>query len=210
MGRFIDRTSLRYGRLVVLRRFESGPASGGKRVRWICACDCGAETVVTGHALQRGETKSCGCYQRESTGDRHRKHGASRSPTHNSWRAMKARCLDPANEKYPAYGGSGVRVCSRWMEYENFAADMGDRPPKTTLDRIDPSGDYQPSNCRWASAKTQSENRRGIGHLWKGRIRTIADIARLENLPRTSLQKRVRHYGDPIEIAVRRLRSVPR
>ena len=210
MGQFIDRANHRYGRLTVLERLEDGPASNGRRVKWLCVCDCGSSAVVTGHALQRGDTTSCGCFQRHSTSLRSKTHGQSRSRTHNSWRAMKARCLDPNNSKYPSNGGRGVKVCDRWLDYENFVADMGDRPQKMTLDRIDPNGDYAPENCRWASAKTQSENRRGIGHFWLGRIRTIADIARLEGIPRTSLQKRVRHYGDSIEAAVTRIKQINR
>lgn len=210
MGKFIDRTGLRYGMLTVVARKEAGPASNGRRVQWVCLCDCGSHCVTTGHALAAGHTTSCGCYQRESTSLRARTHGKSRSATHNSWRAMKERCLNPANLKFPEYGGRGIKVCERWMKYEGFAADMGDRPAKMTLDRINPNGNYEPSNCRWASAKTQAENRRGIGRMWKGTVRTIADIARLEGLPRTSLQKRVKHYGETVEDAVKHLKSIQR
>lgn len=210
MGQFVDRTGTRYGRLVVLRRDDTGPASKGRRVRWLCACDCGSQVSVTGHGLQRGDTRSCGCLKREEVGARFRVHGSSRSATHNSWRAMKERCLSPSHEKFADYGGRGIEVCDRWLSFENFAADMGDRPARMTLDRIDPNGNYEPGNCRWASAKTQAENRRGIGHMWQGQIRTVADIARLTGLPRTSLQKRIRTYGDTVEEAVAHLSAYPR
>lgn len=208
MGKLVDRAGTRYGRLMVIDRADDGPASKGKRVKWRCQCDCGEIVVKTGHSLASGYARSCGCLQRETIGSLRRTHGSSRSPTHNSWRAMKARCMDPLNDKFPMYGGRGIRVCERWMDFENFASDMGDRPAKMTLDRIDPNGDYEPANCRWASAKTQSENRRGIGHYWRGKKRTIADIARLEGIPRTSLQKRVKTYGDTIEAAVSHLKHL--
>jgi hypothetical protein len=121
---------------------------------------------------------------------------------------MKERCLNPEHWKFADYGGRGITVCESWMQYEAFASDMGDRPAKMTLDRIDPNGNYEPSNCRWASAKTQAENKRGIGHMWKGQKRTVADIARLEGLPRTSLQKRIKTYGDAVEDAVRHLKAI--
>jgi len=131
-----------------------------------------------------------------------------RTPTYDSWRAMRGRCLDPKNEKFPEYGGRGISICARWESFEAFYLDMGERPPKKTLDRVDVDGNYEPGNCRWASAKTQSENRRGVGHFWRGAKRTIADIARLEGLPRTSLQKRVKVYGDTVEAAVARLKAL--
>lgn len=192
----------------MLERDKTIPPKRGTRVRWLCACDCGKVTSVTGHELQSGDTTSCGCYRRDKTAAMRLIHGMSRTPTHNSWRAMRSRCLDPKNEKFSEYGGRGIQVCERWASFEAFYLDMGERPPKKTLDRIDPSKGYYPQNCRWASAKTQAENRRGVGHMWKGQIRTVADIARLEGVPRTSLQKRIKVYGDAVDAAVIRLRSL--
>jgi hypothetical protein len=83
-----------------------------------------------------------------------------KSRTYNSWAAMKERCLNPHNSKYSEYGGRGISVCERWMQFKNFLQDMGKRPRGKTLDRIDPDGGYSPDNCRWSTAKQQRCNQR--------------------------------------------------
>jgi hypothetical protein len=92
------------------------------------------------------------------------KHGLSQTPEYKSWSMMRARCLNPNYDGYPNYGGKGVTICSRWVNsFERFLEDMGSRPDGTSLDRIDPYGNYEPGNCRWASASVQSSNRRAHG-----------------------------------------------
>ena len=95
-----------------------------------------------------------------------RRRGRGRSPTKISYRCMKDRCLNPGAANYPYYGGRGITICERWLGengYENFLADMGERPRGKTLDRIDPELGYSPSNCKWATAKEQVQNRRADG-----------------------------------------------
>jgi hypothetical protein len=86
------------------------------------------------------------------------------SPEHNSWRAMRKRCYYEGQHNYPAYGGRGITVCDRWNDpktgFESFVMDMGNRPEGMTLDRIDPDGNYEPDNCRWATDEIQRQNRR--------------------------------------------------
>ena len=88
------------------------------------------------------------------------KHGYWQTRTYHTWEQMKQRCLNPKATRYPTYGAVGVTVCERWMIFTNFLEDMGERPEGKTLDRINPYGNYEPDNCRWATYKEQVHNRR--------------------------------------------------
>ena len=162
MGKLVNLIGNRYGRLVILERDQSKPlASGGRRVYWICECECGSVISRTGHDLKDGSIKSCGCLNREQAASVKYSHGKHNSPTYYSWQAMKSRCENPRNWKYNQYGGRGIKVCDRWRNsFINFMQDMGERPSGYTLDRIDPNGNYEHNNCRWATPKQQANNKR--------------------------------------------------
>ena len=123
------------------------------------------------------------------------KHGhrpkSGASPTYKTWISMKSRCFDPASDSYKWYGGRGITVCERWLEFVNFLADMGDRPKGHTLDRINTDGDYEPENCRWASAAEQARNKEtSVKTLFRGEERNLVDIAREFDLPTTTIYRR--------------------
>ena len=158
----IDLVGQRFSRLVVLAE------APGARVMWRCRCDCGKETVVASCNLRGGKTKSCGCLSRDNlsaiaikrnTVHGHNKVGAQ-TPTHKSWAAMMSRCRCETDTNFPSYGGRGISVCDRWQSYENFLADMGERPAGRTIDRRNVDGNYEPGNCRWATRSEQQRNKR--------------------------------------------------
>jgi hypothetical protein len=161
----IDITGQRFSRWTVIRR-----APSARDTRWLCRCDCGESRKVVATSLQRGASKSCGCLQRELVAAlmtvRHRRHGeASRhkpSSEYCAWIAMRVRCSKPGNRSFKYYGGRGIKVCDRWLKsYENFLADMGRKPSsKHSINRINNDGNYEPSNCCWATKSEQARNRR--------------------------------------------------
>lgn len=166
----------RFERLVVLARAENGLAPG---TRWLCKCDCGSEKVVSKQNLTQGQVKSCGCLHRESVGCRSKRHGEShhdgkhdRTLEYMAWGGMKSRCYNTKALQYPRYGGRGISICETWLHsFEAFLADMGRRPSsRHSLDRIDVNGNYEPANCRWATAKEQARNVRS------NRLITIAGV----------------------------------
>ena len=164
-----------FGRLTVIARARTIKSNGRNDVIWLCRCTCENTAEVYATHLSRGRTKSCGCARRESSrriGEQNLSHGHCRrleghaSRTYQSWKAMCQRCLNPNDTNYHLYGGAGVTICDRWLKFENFLADMGERPPGTTLSRFGDVGNYCKANCAWHTPKQQrAEARKKIGHL---------------------------------------------
>lgn len=144
----------RFGRLKAYLPDDS------KQRKWICVCDCGSIHMVATSSLTSGRSTSCGCFRREKVTAENTSHGMYGSPTYVSWTAMLTRCDNPNRKVWKYYGGRGVRIDPRWRSFENFLADMGERPTGLTLERVDSNLGYSRSNCSWATPLEQALSRR--------------------------------------------------
>lgn len=178
---FQNLNGIRFNRLIVLGYVGRVGANN----QWHCLCDCGLETIVSGGNLKSKHTISCGCFHKEQTSKSVKKHGKTNSPEYKIWSGMKTRCSDLSNEKY---GGRGIFVCERWINsFENFIADMGQRPSsKHSIERINNNGNYEPTNCRWATDIEQAWNRRNTRKdIFDGKIYSLKEISELTQIPKS-------------------------
>lgn len=197
MAKFNDISGLKFNRLTVVSRAES-LFSGIKPItRWNCLCDCGNEVIVHGSKIRSGHTKSCGC-QKEITDKIKRDHRTG-TPEYDVWSQMIQRCKNSNCASFPEYGGRGIKVCTRWMDFENFIHDMGRRPAsgvRMTIERVDVNGDYEPKNCIWASYKQQNRNyRRNYVIEFNGAKKILQDWAIDLGMTGCSLKKRIKKWG---------------
>lgn len=152
----------KFGKLTVTKDAEP---TKNKQRQVIVRCECGSEKTITISRLKIKKPKACHICNVK-------KHGYEGTPTYNTWRTMKYRCYQKTHPNYKNYGARGITICDEWRNsFENFLADMGEKPKGYQIDRVDNNGNYEPSNCRWVTPKENSNNRRKRPVLWKNKLR---------------------------------------
>lgn len=182
------------------------------RRKYLCKCDCGTERYVDSSKLKTGKSVSCGCYAREVrsiTGKRglHKTHCMTGTRFYGIWRTMNSRCYYKGSDSYKNYGARGITICDRWHKFENFKEDMyssylahvkefGEK--NTSIDRIDVNGNYEPSNCRWATWSEQQSNRKpyGVKYLVCEEYLTIRQIAEKYGVSYSTIKYRIKNNLD--------------
>ena len=190
----------KYGRLTVVERVAADPKSGN--LRYLCKCDCGVTSFVTGSNLSRGVTTSCGCLARETTIKRNTTHGKCGTRLYTIWCGIRERCSTPGQESYKNYGGRGIRVEFKGFEdFYDWAVRSG-YSDKLSIDRIDNNGNYSERNCKWSTRKEQNNNQRSNAlFTHDSKTMNMKQWAESVGLPYKALQHRV-YRGWDFSVAI--------
>lgn len=205
-GKAKDLTGQVFGYWTVLNR-DYNKNKHGHRM-YLCRCICGKEKILRGSMLVSGGSISCGC---KTAGKHGKTHGMANNYTYKSWIAMRTRCMNFMDSRFPQYGGKGIKVCDSWAEsFEEFYKDMGDRPHNTTIDRIDNSKGYFKDNCRWATPMEQTLNRdETVWLTYKGETMCMTHLCEKFGMSRVMLKDRLKK-GMSLEEAIESPRQKPR
>jgi len=195
----------KFGNLVTVELTQTD-----KGTKWLCRCDCGNEVYVIGNNLRRGNTTKCENCRKQALQDTppNRKDGRTRgndelTATYHVWQSMKARIHNPNSKSYCRYGGAGLTLDPRWEDFDNFIADMGQRPSsEASIERLDNSVGYWPSNCIWADRWQQASNKSNNHYLTvNGKVQTLSEWARETGIDQPTIRRRVKK-GWPHQEAV--------
>lgn len=183
MNKTLDLAGKQFGKLTVIERIENR----GKHAQWLCKCECGNDYRVITGSLTSGNTKSCGCLTVAT-------HGMARSRAYKIWRGMRERCFNKNFHHFKDYGGRGITVCEKWLTFDGFWEDMKHGyMDDLTLDRKNVNGNYEPSNCRWATMEEQQNNKRCNVLIQIGdEVRNIAEWSRFSGIGFTTIWERLK------------------
>jgi hypothetical protein len=194
MGKFVDISGKRFGRLVVMNVKEKTKSGG---YLWNCQCDCGNIIKSCFWNLKKGKTKSCGCFKRDNIVNFNFKHGNCYTRIYRIWAGMKDRCNNPKNDNYHNYGGRGITICENWENhfdnFYNWSISNG-YEDNLSIERIDVNGNYCPQNCKWATIKEQNNNtRRSILITYNGETKTLKEWSCCLNLSYGTIYSRYKN-----------------
>lgn len=192
----IDLIGKKFNRFTIIKRDKNR----NQLKYFICKCDCGTIKSIRLSNLKNGHTKSCGCLKSEINSKngklRMTTHGETHTRLYNVWTSLRRKCYNKKNDHYKWYGARGIIVCDEWLEkYDNFRdwALKNGYSDKLTIDRIDNNGNYTPANCRWATMKEQSNNRRSnVNITYKGQTKNITQWSEYTGISIYALRRKIK------------------
>lgn len=204
MGKLIDLTGKKFGRLTVIERTENNHRGN---VMWKCICECGNEKIVSRNCLNQGITKSCGCLLKEARHSNTRKHGKTKTRLYRIWAKMKERCNNPKTKSFVYYGGRGITICEEWLnDFQAFYdwSMANGYSDNLSIDRIDVNGNYEPGNCRWADTKTQANNKTTNRYITlNNKTQTLQQWSKETGINHSTIQVRIDEMGWTKEQAIK-------
>lgn len=182
-------------KLASIKRYISPKGLASDIEYYLCKCDCDKETVVQKSKLIYSHTKSCGCLRAENMAKISTTHGLKNDKLYNRWYQIKRRCCNKNNFAYKNYGGRGIIMCDEWRNdfkaFHSWAMNNGYKKG-LTIDRINNDGNYEPSNCRWATMKEQARNRRNNNLVvYKGKLKCLSELAEIVGIKRSTISWRI-------------------
>lgn len=204
MGKLIDLTGQKFGRLTVIKRTDE--IATNKSAKWHCVCDCGNECIKSSTSLRKFPKSSCGCWKAEITSKLYKKYDIKNRKLYEIWKGMRARCYSERNYDYHNYGDRGIIISAEWRDYNVFqkwAIEHG-YIEGLTIERIDVNGNYCAGNCCWIENKYQSQNTRKVKRFtYNGKSYTIRQLSENFNVNYYALKSRLTQYMWDIERAIK-------